>query len=120
MNKGAFFIILLSRLITNILANPIPEDIEPVVGSTTTIMKPASENATHLHQYHERFLSIWPAIALAVATVIGAAGFAISMSVPNLLASHHVKHSFNVYDNGTSSLGQRHHSTATVGQRSTP
>jgi len=107
MRKDALFVILLSRLITNILTNPIPEDIKPVVGSTTAIMKPSSENTTHLHQYHEKFLSLWAAIALTVVTVVGAAGFAISMSVPNLLASHDAKRGVDVYDHGTGSLGQQ-------------
>jgi len=120
MNKGTLFVILLSRLITSILTNPIPEDIKPVVGSTTAIMKPASENTTHLHHYHERFLSLWATLALVVATVIGAAGFAISMSVPRLLAGHNVNRVVIGYDCGTRSSVQRLHGTATVGQRSTP
>ena len=107
MHKGAIFIILLSRLITSSLTNPIPEDARPVVGSTTATVNPGSENNTHLHQYQERFPLLWVEIALAVAFSIGAASFAITMSVPNLLDSHDSKRDVNVYDHGTGNLGQK-------------
>ena len=107
MHKGFLFIIILSKLITSILTNPIPESARPEVGSTTTTMKSGSENNTHLHQYQERFPLLWVEIVLAVAFSIGAASFAISMSVPELLDGHDIKRDVNVSDHGTINLGQK-------------